>query len=228
MTPSRMSMADVSFVLYDESKRLSMPHIKGSFNDWVLIPMEKEGDGIWTYSQPISEGTYEWGMVEPDGSEWGIWLPEKAGHRVNLVVTVSRGGRVDGSTSIRVPSKPLNKNNRIEPFMGLSVKDRKGVDGLLKLLSKASMLNVLHVIISAREPVRFGKIQTLAGTSATSLSRRLKELESCGLVRRATHKTIPPTVEYQATQVAFEMGPSLIQLYNWAIDNHVKLGFTQA
>ena len=228
MASSRMSMAQVSFVLYDESKRLIMPHIKGSFNDWVLIPMEKEEDGIWTYSHPISEGTYEWGMVEPDGSEWGIWLPEKAGHRVNLVVTVSRGGRVEGSTSIRVPSKPLNKDSRIEPFMGLSVKDRKGVDGLLKLLSKASMLNVLHVIISAREPVRFGKIQRLAGTSATSLSRRLKELESCGLVRRATHKTIPPTVEYQATQVAFEMGPSLIQLYNWAIDNHAKLGFTQA
>ena len=104
MVSSRKSMADVSFVLYDESKRLSMPHIKGSFNDWVLVPMEKEGDGIWTYSQPISEGTYEWGMVEPDGSEWGIWLPEKAGHRVNLVVTVSRAGRVDGSTSIRMPS----------------------------------------------------------------------------------------------------------------------------
>ncbi len=228
MVSSRKSMADVSFVLYDESKRLSMPHIKGSFNDWVLVPMEKEGDGIWTYSQPISEGTYEWGMVEPDGSEWGIWLPEKAGHRVNLVVTVSRAGRVDGSTSILIPSKPLNKNNSIKPFLGLSTKDRKGVDDLLKLLSKASMLNVLHVIISAREPVRFGKIQRLAGTSATSLSRRLKELEGCGLVRRATHKTIPPTVEYQATQVAFEMGPSLIQLYNWAIDSHAKLGFTQA
>ncbi len=228
MNSSRISVADVSFVLYDESEQLTMPHIKGSFNDWVLIPMKKEEDGIWTYTQPMTEGTYEWGMVEPDGSEWGTWLPDKAGHRVNLVVTVSRGGGVDGSTSIRIPSKPLKYNNRINPFTGLSEKNRKGVDDLLKLLSKASMLNVLHVIISAREPVRFGKIQRLAGTSATSLSRRLKELESCGLVRRATHKTIPPTVEYQATQVAFEMGPSLIQLYNWAIENHGKLGFTHA
>ena len=53
-------------------------------------------------------------------------------------------------------------------------------------------------------------------------------MEGCGLVRRATHKTIPPTVEYQATQEAFEMGPSLVDLYNWVIDNHAKLGFTQA
>ncbi|MED5268557.1 MAG: winged helix-turn-helix transcriptional regulator, partial [Candidatus Thermoplasmatota archaeon] len=228
MGSSRMAVTDVSFVLYDESKRLRMPHVKGSFNDWNLAPMEKGEDGIWTYSQPISAGTYEWGMVEPDGSEWGIWLPENAGHKVNLVVTVSRAGQVEGATSIRIPSKPLGRRNGIEPFLDLSVRDRKGVDDLLKLLSKASMLNVLHVIISAREPVRFGKIQRLAGTSATSLSRRLKELEGCGLVRRATHKTIPPTVEYQATQVAFEMGPSLIQLYNWVIDNHAKLGFTQA
>ena len=227
MRSSGMAVTDVSFMLYDESKRLRTPHIKGSFNDWILAPMEKIEDATWTYSQSIAEGTYEWGVVEPDGSEWGVWLPEKAGHRVNLVVTVSRTGGVDGATSIRVPSKPLGTNNVVEPFLDLSVKDRKGVDELLKLLSKASMLNVLHVIISAREPVRFGKIQRLAGISATSLSRRLKELEGCGLVRRSTHNTIPPTVEYQATQVAFEMGPSLIHLYNWAIDNHAKLGFTQ-
>ena len=225
---SKMSLANVSFVLYDESKRLVRPHIKGSFNDWFLIPLQKEGDGIWAYSQTIPEGTYEWGMVEPDGSEWGIWLPERAGHRVNLVITVGHGGRVDGSSSIRIPSKPLNKNSTVAPFLDLSANKRKGVDGLLKLLSKASMLNVLHVIISAREPVRFGKIQRLAGTSATSLSRRLKELEGCGLVRRVAQKTLPPTVEYQATQVAFELGPSLIQLYSWAIDKHAELGFTQA
>ena len=228
MPSKRSPVANVPFVLYDESLQLRMPHIKGSFNDWTLRPMQRVEDGIWSYSQPVPAGTYEWGIVEPDGSEWGIWLPEKAGHRVNLVVTVGRAGGVDGATSIRIPSKPIKKDIGAEPLLSLSAKDRKGVDDLLKLLSKASMLNVLHVIISAREPVRFGKIQRLAGTSATSLSRRLKELEGCGLVRRATHKTIPPTVEYQATQEAFEMGPSLVDLYNWVIDNHAKLGFTQA
>ena len=228
MPSTRSPMANVPFVLYDESLYLRMPHIKGSFNDWTLRPMERVEDGIWSYSQPVPLGTHEWGIVEPDGSEWGIWLPEKAGHRVNLVVTVDRAGGVDGATSIRIPSMPIKKDRGAEPLLSLSAKDRKGVDDLLKLLTKASMLNVLHVIISAREPVRFGKIQRLAGTSATSLSRRLKELEGCGLVRRATHKTIPPTVEYQATQEAFEMGPSLVDLYNWVIDNHAKLGFTQA
>ena len=70
-------------------------------------------------------------------------------------------------------------------------------------------MNVLQVIISARAPLRFSRIQDLCAISATSLSRRLKELEKAGLVRRYSHNTIPLTVEYQATQVAFELEPTL-------------------
>ena len=40
------------------------------------------------------------GAVEPDGTEWGVWLPELAGNRVNLVVTVTMSLTVEGATSI--------------------------------------------------------------------------------------------------------------------------------
>ena len=101
--------------------------------------------------------------------------------------------------------------------------DRAGLDEILRLLSRASMMNVLQVIISARAPLRFSRIQDLCAISATSLSRRLKELEKAGLVRRYSHNTIPLTVEYQATQVAFELEPTLRELYSWAIDNRESL-----
>ena len=105
---------------------------------------------------------------------------------------------------------------------GALPKDRAGLDEILRLLSRASMMNVLQVIISARAPL-IQQNPGLCAISATSLSRRLKELEKAGLVRRYSHNTIPLTVEYQATQVAFELEPTLRELYSWAIDNRESL-----
>ncbi|MED5303693.1 MAG: winged helix-turn-helix transcriptional regulator [Candidatus Thermoplasmatota archaeon] len=213
----------VNFTLYDESKELKSPKLKGSFGDWELLPMEKGPKGDWTYTHQMKEGTYEWGVIEPDDSELGIWLPSRAGHRVNLVFTVNESGEVEGVTSIRIPAEPWIERLGSLPFIEMSGHEKNNVDSLLKLLSKASMLSVIHVIIMSRVPLRFGKIQSLADISATSLSRRLKELEKAGLVRRRTRGKNPPIPEYQATQILFELEPSLNHLHSWISDNHPKL-----
>ena len=86
---------------------------------------------------------------------------------------------------------------------GLSPRTAR-VDEILRLLSRASMMNVLQVIISARAPLRFSESRTSV-PYLRHPSRRLKELEKAGLVRRYSHNTIPLTVEYQATQVALSL-----------------------
>ena len=223
MTLTQDLYHSVNFTLYDESMELKSPKLKGSFGDWELLPMERGSKGDWTYTQQIKEGTYEWGVIEPDGSELGIWLPSRAGHRVNLVFTVNESGEVEGVTSIRIPAEPWIERLGSLPLIEMNGDEKKGVDSLLKLLSKASMLSVIHVIIMSRVPLRFGKIQSLADISATSLSRRLKELEKAGLVRRRIRGRNPSIPEYQATQVLFELEPSLNHLHSWISDNHIKL-----
>lgn len=210
---------EVRFTVSDNGGSLKGPCLKGSFTGWELVPMSEVGDGRWEYVQMIPPGTYEWGAVEPDGTEWGVWLPELAGNRVNLVVTVTKSMAVEGATTITIEGGQVERASSIRYPEGLSPEDRAGLDGVLRLLSRASMMNVLQVIISARAPLRFSRVQDLCGISATSLSRRLKELEGAGLVRRYSHNTIPPIVEYQATQVAFELEPTLRELYSWAMDN---------
>ena len=223
MAGQRPRLSEVRFTVTDQSGFVKEPHLKGSFTNWDQIPMAEIGDGLWEHVQMVAPGTYEWGAVEPDGTEWGVWLPELAGNRVNLVVTVTMSLTVEGATSIFIGDGHIPRPTSGSFLEGLSPKDRAGLDEILRLLSRASMMNVLQVIISARAPLRFSRIQDLCAISATSLSRRLKELEKAGLVRRYSHNTIPLTVEYQATQVAFELEPTLRELYSWAIDNRESL-----
>jgi hypothetical protein len=54
--------------------------IKGDMTgeNWPTVAMDDtDGDHIWTVTiDSIMPGTYEWGAIEDDGSEWGIWLIE--------------------------------------------------------------------------------------------------------------------------------------------------------
>ena len=61
---------------------------------------------------------------------------------------------------------------------------RNDVDHLLRLLSKSTMLHTLVVLKSDKEPMRFSEIERRVESSATTLSRRLNELEENGLVTR--------------------------------------------
>jgi DNA-binding HxlR family transcriptional regulator len=49
---------------------------------------------------------------------------------------------------------------------------------------------------------RFSELaQSLAGISAKVLSERLRELEAAGLVTRTVYPTVPPSTEYQLTEL---------------------------
>jgi DNA-binding HxlR family transcriptional regulator len=66
-------------------------------------------------------------------------------------------------------------------------------------------------------PVRFSELERLVeGISRRMLTLTLRNLERDGLLCRKVYATVPPKVEYTATNMARELRDSLIGLTEWA------------
>jgi DNA-binding HxlR family transcriptional regulator len=102
-----------------------------------------------------------------------------------------------------------------------SVFEEGGVamDELLGLLGRSKMLKVMHVLNLHGEGIRFTELKTNVDTSATTLSRRLGELEEFGLVSRTELPTIPMTVVYQLTDAGLSLIPRVEGMFEWALNN---------
>lgn len=90
------------------------------------------------------------------------------------------------------------------------------IEDLFQILSKAHMLDVLHTLNHAEEPLRFNEIQRGLRMSPNTLSTRLKELEAAGFVVRHSHNSIPPRVDYEATEKAKALQSVFSCLTEWA------------
>lgn len=84
----------VTFTLMDGTGTLSNVKFKGSMTNWETLPMTKNGSQ-WTITLNISPGSYEWGAIEDNGTQYGIWLIEGP----NLQVSVDVNGVVSGTTT---------------------------------------------------------------------------------------------------------------------------------
>ena len=94
----------VNFIIEDDGNGYQDIQIMGDFTEWETIPMNIDTTGnFWEYITELGEGSYEWGAIENDGSEFGISLPELAGFETNPVVIVDIEGNVSGVTGFTVP-----------------------------------------------------------------------------------------------------------------------------
>lgn len=84
----------VTFTLVDGTSTLSNVRFKGSMTNWETIPMTQNGNQ-WTLTLNLNPGSYEWGAIEDNGTQYGIWLIEGP----NLQVNVDMNGEVSGTTS---------------------------------------------------------------------------------------------------------------------------------
>lgn len=92
---------DVGFTVVDGTESYVDIQLKGTMTDWVPIAMnDADGDHTWNLTIDVPPGTHEWGAIEDDGSEWGIWLIDGA----NLAFTVDDEGNVAGQTSYIIPT----------------------------------------------------------------------------------------------------------------------------
>ena len=68
--------------------------LKGEMTSWDTIAMNPDNH-TWTLTLDMVPGTYEWGAIEDDGTEFGLWLIEGG----NLVMTLAADGTVSGTTT---------------------------------------------------------------------------------------------------------------------------------
>ncbi|WP_415975058.1 winged helix-turn-helix transcriptional regulator [Rhodococcus sp. 077-4] len=76
---------------------------------------------------------------------------------------------------------------------------------------------VLRTLIAG--PQRFNDVAAaIPGITDSTLSKRLKGLESDGLVARVVHPTTPVRIEYRLTDMGTALGKVLLQLNGWALE----------
>ncbi|NPD46331.1 T9SS type A sorting domain-containing protein, partial [Lentimicrobium sp. S6] len=81
----------VNFIATDATQLYSNIKFKGEMTNWNKVDMIQTGDD-WSLSLELEPGTYEWGVMEDDGTQDGIWLV--IGEQ--LFVTVHDQGVVSG------------------------------------------------------------------------------------------------------------------------------------
>ena len=72
--------------------------IKGSFNNWTIVPMTDQGSNLWSKTFEIAAGTYEWGVVNQED----VWLIVGT----NLNFTVDAAGNISGQITYTIPAPP--------------------------------------------------------------------------------------------------------------------------
>ena len=87
---------DIVFTVVNNNPEYVNIKVKGGMTPgpWETVDMVQDGDvWTWTWTQDlVAEGDYEWGVIEDDGSEWGIWLLPGD----NLAFTVDAAGAATG------------------------------------------------------------------------------------------------------------------------------------
>ena len=90
--------------------------------------------------------------------------------------------------------------------------------GVIDTLSKKYAMQLVSVI-GAHDSLRFGEIEDhLPDASTSTISTRLDEFETAGLISRTQYDEIPPRVEYALTRDGDEVRTRLEPLLAWATD----------
>src|SRR3954470_7714664 len=77
--------------------------------------------------------------------------------------------------------------------------------------------SVQILVAAAHGPIRFTELErTIEGISRRMLTLTLRNLERDGLLIRTVYPTVPPKVEYVATDMARELYGSLVAVTLWA------------
>ncbi|MEV4627171.1 helix-turn-helix domain-containing protein [Micromonospora sp. NPDC049523] len=77
--------------------------------------------------------------------------------------------------------------------------------------------SIAIIVAATHGPVRFTELERgIEGISRRMLTLTLRNLERDGLLIRTAHPTVPPRVEYTATEMARELHDTLLTLTRWA------------
>jgi len=84
----------------------------------------------------------------------------------------------------------------------------------LNIIGRKWRLLILYHLLD--ETLRYNQLKRkLHGITNIMLTRSLRHLEECGLVRRIQRSEIPPHVEYSLTEHAMKLVPALTVIAEW-------------
>jgi len=85
------------------------------------------------------------------------------------------------------------------------------------------------IVAASQGPVRFTELErSIEGISRRMLTLTLRNLERDGLLTRTVYPTVPPKVEYLATEMARELYESLVALTTWAERHRAAIAAARA
>ncbi len=92
-----------------------------------------------------------------------------------------------------------------------------------------SKWSVELILALSEGPARFTELErSIEGISRRMLTLTLRNLERDGLVTRTAYPTVPPRVEYNATDLARELQEPLKALAGWALRNRATIADARA
>jgi DNA-binding HxlR family transcriptional regulator len=96
--------------------------------------------------------------------------------------------------------------------------DERQVCTVLEALNRISGKWAIGILLNVSHgPARFTELErAVPGISRRMLTLTLRNLERDGLISRQVYATVPPKVEYRATDMAVELYSSLTALTKWA------------
>jgi DNA-binding HxlR family transcriptional regulator len=110
--------------------------------------------------------------------------------------------------------------SRLEAFakMGFTPANCPVRDVMDHVSGKWSFLMLLELIDG---PLRFGALRRrVPDISQRMLTQTLRDLQRDGYVSRTVYPTQPPSVEYRLTELGQSFSKPLVDLVNWAAENH--------
>ena len=92
------------------------------------------------------------------------------------------------------------------------------VDNLLEVLTKSKSLHILLELYNSNESMNFTKLKSRVDSSGTTVSRRLSELEECGLLIREVCDE--KSISYRLTEKSKSLAPIIQSMYDWCLMNN--------
>lgn len=120
---------------------------------------------------------------------------------------------MEGPMSRLLPGREPRTPSIVTPACG-SAEGRCEVGDALRLVAKAHVLDVLHLLSQGR-PLRFNELRDATRVKASVLSTRLKDLVEAGFIERRESNERLLRVEYEATRAGSDLLDAIAPLRAW-------------
>jgi DNA-binding HxlR family transcriptional regulator len=99
--------------------------------------------------------------------------------------------------------------------MAVKTDDTESLTNALNLIGNKWSMRILRSLKQCG-PMRFKECQAADGISSRTLTVRLNELESAGLITKKEYNEYPPRTEYTITEKGLAITPALDAITEWS------------